>query len=317
MTAPVSTTPASILPQNTTTPPTPPPLLTNIQQRLFSATQASTTIANRSIEQTNQPSFIIDIIDQWIEEGQEEERTARTEAKQRIETFLRNEEDSILYLDTLDLTTLPDIWNHPAFTERLTTLFLGQNKLSTLPDSIANLTSLEKISLYSNQFTIIPNSIGQLSTLTYLNLSKNNLQEIPDFTENLTNLTNLAFSNNGIQTIPESIRGLTDLTSLDLSTNHLQNILPSIGALRALERLDLSENEIQTIPQSIENLTALKYLNLSSNPSLTTVPTTLLTLPTSTAIYLLDCNLSEETSLLLQERCRNPEYRGPTIYISF
>ena len=51
------------------------------------------------------------------------------------------------------------------------------NKLETLPESIGNLKSLERLNLYGNQLLELPESIINLTSLKILELKKNPLVE--------------------------------------------------------------------------------------------------------------------------------------------
>jgi Leucine-rich repeat (LRR) protein len=80
----------------------------------------------------------------------------------------------------------------------LTSLSLGRNKLTNLPDSVGNLTNLTDLNLCNNQLSMLPDSIGKLTNLIELNLSnneltwlylpKNKLSKLPKYIGNLINL---------------------------------------------------------------------------------------------------------------------------------
>ena len=59
-------------------------------------------------------------------------------------------------------------------------LRLGSSKLMTLPDTLWQLTGLERLILEDNKLTSIPSGIGQLSSLKYLNLDFSKLVSLPD-----------------------------------------------------------------------------------------------------------------------------------------
>ncbi|MBD3185731.1 hypothetical protein GF325_02790, partial [Candidatus Bathyarchaeota archaeon] len=103
----------------------------------------------------------------------------------------------------------------------LTYLYLGSNKLSSLPDTIGNLTLLKELSLYSNELTSLPDTIGNLSSLTYLNLEANQYQ---------------------LTSLPERIGDLKSLTYLNLWQNQLTSLPERIGDLKSLQTLDLGYN---------------------------------------------------------------------------
>ncbi|MER7282147.1 leucine-rich repeat domain-containing protein [Dactylosporangium sp. NPDC000244] len=47
-------------------------------------------------------------------------------------------------------------------------LRLGANKLTTLPESLGNLTALTKLDVHENQLTALPEGLGNLTALTQL-----------------------------------------------------------------------------------------------------------------------------------------------------
>ena len=70
-------------------------------------------------------------------------------------------------------------------------LYLYNNHLTYLPESIGNLTSLVYLYLENNQLTSLPESIGNLTSLVYLNLENNQLTSLPESIGNLTSLIEL------------------------------------------------------------------------------------------------------------------------------
>ncbi|WP_176722277.1 COR domain-containing protein, partial [Candidatus Thiosymbion oneisti] len=127
--------------------------------------------------------------------------------------------------------------------QRLTSLYLGSNQLSKLPESIGQLQRLTRLDLSNNQLSKLPESIGQLRQLTRLDLIFNQLSNLP-----------------------ESIGQLRQLTSLDLSSNQLSELPKSIGQLRRLARLALSDNWLSELPDGIGDLKDLRELELDGNP---------------------------------------------------
>ena len=75
-------------------------------------------------------------------------------------------------------------------------LILTDNKLKALPNSIGNLTKLQKFPLAGNQLTTLPNSMKNCKNLELLRLSANNLSQIPSWLLELPKLSWLAFSGN-------------------------------------------------------------------------------------------------------------------------
>ena len=75
-------------------------------------------------------------------------------------------------------------------------LNITDNQLSTLPESIGNLTSLIELRLYNNQLKNLPDTIGNLKNLRELHLMNNPLTSLPDSIGKLKNLTQLDLRNN-------------------------------------------------------------------------------------------------------------------------
>lgn len=76
-----------------------------------------------------------------------------------------------------------------SYLSNLTYLCLGDNKLKEFPNTIFDLNKLESLNLFSNYLTSIPEEISRLTSLKYIDLSGNSIFE---FDENLfENLLNL------------------------------------------------------------------------------------------------------------------------------
>ncbi len=144
-------------------------------------------------------------------------------------------------------------------------LNLGSMGLTTLPDSIANLTQLDLLIIYNNQLTELPESIGNLSQLRELNVAYNELTELPDSIGNLTQLQLLRMYNNQLTELPDSIGNLTQLQHLEIYNNQLSELPGSIGNLTQLQRLVLQGNRFKTVPDSIGDLRELTNLQINGN----------------------------------------------------
>ena len=59
------------------------------------------------------------------------------------------------------------------------------NLLTSLPESIGDLSALKALSAVGNQITALPQSIGNLQSLTSLELAGNKLEQLPETIGNL------------------------------------------------------------------------------------------------------------------------------------
>lgn len=63
--------------------------------------------------------------------------------------------------------------------DKLTHIYMGNNKLSTFPEELSQLKSLEVLCAPCNFITEIPHALSALKRLTQLNLSRNQIKNVP------------------------------------------------------------------------------------------------------------------------------------------
>ena len=103
---------------------------------------------------------------------------------------------------------------------------------------------------WENQLTTLPESIRQLSALTYLGVSANQLTALPDSISQLYALTQLGVAHNQLTALPKSIRKLSALRVLDVQYNQLTALPDSIGQL-SLGLFICKKNYITEVSDSI------------------------------------------------------------------
>ena len=117
-------------------------------------------------------------------------------------------------------------------------------KLTELPESLAQLTQLEVLWVGNNHLSTLPECLGKLSQLGILDLSHNQINKLPECLGRLTQLIILDFDDNQIVTLPESLGQLSRLKALYIGNNQLNTLPESIGQLAELDFLNLSETPL-------------------------------------------------------------------------
>lgn len=219
--------------------------------------------------------------------------------------FVENNRVIELGLYNCELSTLPELIEN---LKSLQVLHLGENRLSTLPESIGELKSLQKLYLFNNQANNLPESIGNLYSLNELDLNGNNFSTLPESIGQLKLLTRLYLNNNKFKTLPESIGNLYSLKELELYENQLTTLPESITQLKSLQNIDLGLNKLSTLPESLGNLKSLITLNISNN-QLSTLPDSIRQLSSLKNLY-----LSDNQFTTLPESVKVLKLRGVKIF---
>ena len=159
----------------------------------------------------------------------------------------------------------------PSFLARLTNLrelSLSHNSISDLqPHLIEPLKhTLRWLYLVDNRFSSVPAVLAEITGLKFLNLGSNSITYVPDFLRNLEQLKELRLSNNSITISSSSSIGLLyskTLIQLRLDRNLLTAVPSTLALLTSLRQLHLGNNPISMMPQSlIKSLPDLKELKL-------------------------------------------------------
>ncbi|KAJ7720551.1 adenylate cyclase [Mycena metata] len=158
---------------------------------------------------------------------------------------------------TLDEAYLDDI-------QGLTTLYVQNNYLETLPWSFSRLRRLFTLNISNNKFRTFPAGVSELGELRNLDISFNSISELPEEIGHLKNLKRLVIVGNQVSKLPDEFSSLGRLEELDCRRNQISDLtvacmLPKIETLSAdhnalhdlalligpcLTTLDVSHNEI-------------------------------------------------------------------------
>jgi Leucine-rich repeat (LRR) protein len=124
----------------------------------------------------------------------------------------------------------------------------------TLPESLGNLRSLQKLVLFGSQDPSgdgvqphqrhkFPASLSQLKNLTYLDLGRNDLDEMPAFVKDLPKLKWLHFGyNDRLKRVPEFLANLHDLEMLGVASDGLDDLPDFLNTMPKMTRVLLGNN---------------------------------------------------------------------------
>lgn len=132
-----------------------------------------------------------------------------------------------------------------------------------MPEDLGNLSKLEKLHVWETRISQLPSSIEQLTSLERLCLG----MAIPLFKTKYVNV------------VP-SVSGLCSLKRLQLYSICMpdKGLPQDIGCLNSLEYLDLGHNHFEHLPESFSQLPRLRYLDISGCELLAKLPELLATI---------------------------------------
>ncbi|KAJ9540950.1 hypothetical protein OSB04_027456 [Centaurea solstitialis] len=191
----------------------------------------------------------------------------------------------------------PCNWVHVVCSDenRVTRIQIGhQNLQGTLPETLSNLTQLERLELQWNNISGPLPTLNGLSVLQVLMLSNNKFSSIPpDFFTSMTSLQSVEIDNNPFSSwvIPESLKsastlqnfsavnanisgrvpdffgsdGFPGLVNLHLALNNLEGELPGSLSGSQLESLWVNGQNLSGNIEVIKNMTFLKEIWLHMN----------------------------------------------------
>ncbi len=146
---------------------------------------------------------------------------------------------------------------------KLRMLDLGHNRLTEVPDALGDLDGLtDFLYLHDNRLQSLPQSLARLTRLRYLNISRNAFEAVPECACGMSSLIELRVDDNRLAVLPNSIGRLSLLRELHLRNNRLESLPPAIGGLQELRQIDLRGNPLQHLPTVLAALPRLEKLDL-------------------------------------------------------
>ena len=167
---------------------------------------------------------------------------------------------------------------------KLLHLWVLNNQLKSLPDSVGKLQELRSLWVFNNQLKSLPDSVGKLQNLFQLRVFNNQLKSLPDSVGKLQkNLLYLWVFNNELTSLPDSVGKLQNLLFLYASNNQLKSLPDSVGKLQKLRRLWVFNNQLKSLPDSVGKLQTLLHLYAWNN-TFTALPKTVGDMKSLTAV---------------------------------
>jgi Leucine-rich repeat (LRR) protein len=173
-----------------------------------------------------------------------------------------------LNLSDLPITAFPESMGNLT---KLQKLVFHNTQLTSIPTVIVDLPELEQVYAYNNGFLTgpIPSELGNISSLRRMMFSNNQLTDpIPPELGNLTNLSHLFLDNNQLTgPIPPELGNCIYLINLQLEGNQLTGSIPAELGNCNLHTLDLSRNQLTgEVPIEIWNIRAYSTSNHAGSP---------------------------------------------------
>ncbi|KAK0171346.1 hypothetical protein PV328_009087 [Microctonus aethiopoides] len=170
---------------------------------------------------------------------------------------------TILHWNYRDYEKLPESLKHWGI--HVQELYLKENKLSSLPQWINQLSNITNLYLSGNKFITFPHELSIMTRLTVLDLSDNNIKILPACIQNLKSIKDLNLDGNCLHQLPLELSQLQCLETLSISRNNFVILPEWIGSLIKLERLFVDNNCLEELPNRLTLLSSLNTISICAN----------------------------------------------------
>jgi len=144
-------------------------------------------------------------------------------------------------------------------------LDMSYGHLTSLPESIGELTKLRVAFFSHHDFETIPEVLSQCSSLELIGFRSCKIKSFSDHALP-KHIKGIILTDNQIVSLPASIGTYTHLKKLMLSGNALKTIPDAIADCHNLELLRLSVNHLDKFPEAILELPKLSWYSDAGNP---------------------------------------------------
>ncbi len=138
-----------------------------------------------------------------------------------------------------------------AFSNTLLRLNLKNNRMTSIPQCISNLTLLQTLDISLNQIDYIDQGIGKCIRLRTLNVSSNRLKTLPTSLGDCVMLEKIIANKNELQSLPESLVDLITISLINVRDNKLKSIPLGLCRVPTLKQFLCEGNVDLTVPATM------------------------------------------------------------------
>jgi len=151
---------------------------------------------------------------------------------------------------------------------------------------------IEFINLQNNKLTTLPENINQVTSLEDLNLSKNQINDGMTFhhLSKLPKLNSLWLTQNEIQQLPQELFELNQIRNLYLEKNNLNTVPLEISQMKKVWVVHIGHNNFKTMPEAFAKMPSLLLLHIN-NCHINSIPEVYATKESNIKGLILDNNL--------------------------
>ncbi|MBN9378886.1 MAG: hypothetical protein BGO14_03255 [Chlamydiales bacterium 38-26] len=194
-----------------------------------------------------------------------------------------------------------EIWQEICSQPQLTKLSLISCQITTIPNEIQNLKSLEVLDLSKSDVKFISENLYNLP-LKVLNLSSTRVMSLSSKVSQLRTLEDLNVSDTPLKELPKEIYDLKSLKSLNLSGLSVDLKAKHFNNLSSLSTLNLSKTQVSKLHRlSLDNL---KLLDVSRTP-VSSLPAKL---PSDCTLNIAGCSINRSRLKSLKEKIKVIDY---------